>query len=309
MNTAKIIRIACWAIVAIFLVSVLIVEIVQRDKNNGGILSSIIEHGPNWGLKISNGGRGTGRNNEGTGYVVGENYYVPVDDIDSINVEWISGEVFVEPYDGNEITFSEKAYRELKSDEKLIYEVKNKTLYIKVHESRGVSFFSKDGISKNLTIRIPAGLAGKLDDLQVSSVSGNIILNELCSRNTFLESTSGKIKLDGFVSEEVGVTSTSGDVNLSGTFDEIRIAVVSGDIMVVGESCPQKVSMVTVAGNAELHIPENDGFKVRFDNVSGSFSCEFPIAIEKNGGTYKDSSASITMETVSGDLKIKKTAD
>ena len=41
----------------------------------------------------------------------GDKYHVPVDEIDSIEVEWISGRINIEPYDGEEIVFSEKAFR------------------------------------------------------------------------------------------------------------------------------------------------------------------------------------------------------
>jgi len=290
MLNEKVVRIICWSAAVVLLLSILVLVVFRKS----GIFAGIF--------------RGSLINDE-EGFVLGDSYYVPADIIESINVEWISGKVFIEPYDGRDIAFEEKASRKLESDEKLVYEVRNGTLYIKFFESRGVSFFSEDSISKFLTVRIPYGLAGDLKDLQISSVSGAIIANDLKSKNTFIESTSGDIRLAGFVSEEIGVNCTSGAVDLEGSFDEVRIAVVSGNITVTGTSCPRKVTMVSVSGNAELRIPENEGFDVEFDNVSGSFTCEFPIVIEKDGGTYKDGGASISMETVSGDLAIKRIAD
>jgi lia operon protein LiaG len=310
MKTAKIVRLVCWSIVAVFLISLLVVEIVKRDKFNEGIFPLFDGSGFTWGIRLFGGsGRGAGRDNDAEGYVEGDKYHVPVDEIDSIEVEWISGRINIEPYDGEEIVFSEKAFRELRSDERLVYEVRNDTLYIKTLEKKGVAFFSNDGISKDLTVNIPAELAEKLDDLQVSSVSGDIKINDLKSGRFFVETTSGKIEMCGFVSDEVGITSTSGLVNLDGKCDDIKIATVSGNINVLADSRPQKITMVTVSGDVELNIPENDGFDVSFDTVSGSFSCDFPIVMNRDGGTYKDGGASITLETVSGNLRIKNSTD
>jgi DUF4097 and DUF4098 domain-containing protein YvlB len=63
-------------------------------------------------------------------------------------------------------------------------------------------------------------------------------------------------------------------------------------------------SISTVSGDAELSIPENDGFTVKYEKVSGDFECEFPITTSKNTGTYKDGGASFSMSTVSGDLDL-----
>ncbi len=46
-------------------------------------------------------------------------YTVEADSVDSLNVDWVAGEISITPYDGSDIIITEYARRQLNEDEKL----------------------------------------------------------------------------------------------------------------------------------------------------------------------------------------------
>lgn len=64
----------------------------------------------------------------------------------------------------------------------------------------------------------------------------------------------------------------------------------------------KEVSISSVSGNISLEIPENNGFRVQYNTVSGDLTSEFNL----DNYTYKRDSAEVIVKTTSGDLNIEK---
>lgn len=323
VKTGTIVAIVCWSIVALLLITVLTASLTGGIGGFG-----------NWA-----GGFGIGVIDFGGGeYSVQGKYEVDAKGIDDINIQWTAGRVNVEPYDGDTIRFEEGARRELEDKFKLIYEVNGATLNIKYLGS----VFSWNVPSKQLEMKVPKELAGKLSKFTVDSTSADVtvtsinaktgrlhnVSGETLAQNSGfetlrLESTSGDINTSGVTAGTVNGSSVSGNMDLKGSLGSVDTSTtsgeifassdrltyfkgnsVSGDIRVESDTCPKNAEFNTTSGGARLIIPENSGFTATFSSVSGDLHCGFPVITNGNDSVYKDGSAKIRMSTVSGDGSI-----
>lgn len=218
---------------------------------------------------------------------------IPASDIDSISVEWLSGNIDVEYYDGETISFSEP--EQSNRDYKLRYLVADNELKIKYCKS-GINSDAK--INKNLTIKIPNGLS--LDGLDISAVSSNTVVN-------------------GLTVNSVDFETVSGDITANGSFSEIDCEGVSGNIIITDNISPVSVDSSTVSGDFKITVPADiSGFTIDYDTVSGTItggdfnvggSSGLLVTGDKDGSrVYGDGSAEFDFESVSGNFEISKAA-
>lgn len=321
MNTSKIIMIVCWALVAIVLIGFLfwvITGYLFGIKTNFKISDSI---SLNFGIIETL----TGPYNE-----VGT-YDVPVDDIDSISVDWVAGDVTMTSYDGDEIQIREYAQRDLNNNETLQYVIEDGILkiYYKHADVRSVNLRKKielllpENLAKNLNqlmiestsadvnlgnvnvnelfIDVSSGFVNLTDiealDFTGKSISGDIRLNNLICTEIDLTSISGSLELMNVNAKILHTESTSGEQNLIGVFREISSESISGDIVIKTTEIPEELYAKNTSGDIQLNIPTTDSLIVSYSSVSGNFSSTIPVLLQSN-------SAAFEFKTVSGDIAI-----
>ena len=87
-------------------------------------------------------------------------------------IDWVAGQVTVEPYDGDTISVSEPM--QAKEKNRLRWRQEGDTLTIRYCASTG----SGDAASKDLTVRVPADLAEALRYVQIDTVSADAYVHE-----------------------------------------------------------------------------------------------------------------------------------
>lgn len=120
------------------------------------------------------------------------------------------------------------------------------------------------GLNKSLTVLIPENFA--LQNVDVNNVSGNIALNLNACRN-------------------------------------LDIKNVSGDIMMSVRNF-SSLSVNNVSGNINLSLPENFGFVLSIDIVSGRLETAFAAKKDGNVYTYLNGGANIKIESVAGNITL-----
>lgn len=238
--------------------------------------------------------------------------------VTALDISWISGNVFIECYDGSDILVTEDSDDVLASEEMLHYCLDGTTLYIKFMKS---GIYKTSYSDKQLTIKIPytcdlSDIAietvsadvelndTKADDLDVETVSGNIIFSNIkTSDSTDIGSVSGKIK-GILTTKELSVENVSGNIEVE-VIDghEIFLKNVSGNALISGNCTPKELEIETISGEAEIRIPKNSEFSVKFNGVSGEFESDFPMTFK--GKTYICGNAEneYEVDTVSGDVR------
>ncbi len=315
MKISAIIRMITGSLIAIFLV--LLLAFGLRDGNIFGFM-----HNFSFSTNIGVSSRSY-QNSEA--YAIGGNS-IAAQDINDIEVNWLAGNVKILAYEGDEITFSETSTSALTEAEKLRYLVKDGKLTIQFSApSRGLRMFFNSTPEKTLELKVPQQLATSLNRLMLDSVSAQLDLQNISAKELALytvsgpiyltnsscntltaESVSGEIIFKAVSADTLTAENVSGAAELNGSFNDLDYESVSGSVSIDSEQALGNYQIETVSGSIKLAIPENPGFTVDYETVSGSFSCDFPTTSRKQQAIYKDGKALLDLETVSGSIKIIK---
>ena len=249
-------------------------------------------------------------------------------EVKALRIDWISGEVEVERYDGADVVVREKASVSLSEDECLRYKLSGGTLSI-LPCANSV----RDLPDKVLTVLIPQSL--KLKDFSADSASASVLLGGLDVKGKIsLDAASGSLSVEdcncaaldldsASGSQSVLRTSVSGDVDAdlaSGSFTAegldcakldvdgasgavraegllcriVDVDTASGEVSLAFDAPPEKVEIGTVSGAVTLAFPKGLGLDIDFDTASG-----------KLRGEVFYGSLPVDVDTVSGNLTIE----
>jgi len=152
-------------------------------------------------------------------------------------------------------------------------------------------------------------IAGKLD---VGSISGDVKLEDGKVDGATVNTTSGEVDLDG-VAGALKVTSVSGDIKVREGHDgRIELSTTSGEIEYDGSLARGSAnSLNSISGDVQLRLPEGSGFRLDASSVSGDVSSEFELGESEQArwnlsGVAGDGSATLTIETTSGDIAVER---
>ncbi len=127
-------------------------------------------------------------------------------------------------------------------------------------------------------------------ELEIDTVSADIDVHGMASREMSLESVSGDITANG-APGRAKVESVSGDITLTFNSGNVDVSTVSGDLVLRGR-LNGKVSVETVAGDVRVDSKGERLNSFRAGTVSGDIQADMALA---GDGIVK-------MESVSGDL-------
>ena len=146
--------------------------------------------------------------------------------VEDLIIDWTAGAVNIEYHEGDGITVSEKADKELSEDDQLRWWLDGKTLYIR-YAKAGIRL-SFD-LNKQLTVSLPDSLV--LNWADISSTSGQLNIPYLTADEVRLASTSGNIDAVT-VAKNLTASSTSGSMNICQDDDigTVKLDSTSGSI-------------------------------------------------------------------------------
>lgn len=194
--------------------------------------------------------------------------------VHSLELEWVGGQVTVEPWEGEEIQIIESAAGDIGERDRMVCRRDGDSLEIRYVRS-GIRFGTPfEG--KQLEIRIPRTLAENLPELEIENVSASVVLRDLNIRELDMNTVSGPLTAENLQADDLGFES------------------VSGSLIAAFSEAPREMDLETVSGNAELTLPKEASVRTEFETVSGKLSSQLPTG----NGTL------IEMESVSGDLTI-----
>lgn len=228
---------------------------------------------------------------------------------ESIDVDWISGEVNVVAYDGDKIIIDEKINAEVKSDFFVRWYLDGSELKIKYCKS-GLNFGSKNGssdkLNKTLTVSVPESLI--LKSVTVNSVSGDVTLGGAADEIK-VDTVSGNVTLGG-TADKAKVNTVSGNVFSGLSAKTLSVKTVSGDIDIKAFDTMSVFDADSVSGNVTVDVEGCSGAAVKYSNVSGKLSTAVDVKTDGDADgkplVYGDGRVKINVDTVSGDLMIVK---
>lgn len=314
MKTATVVTIICWTLIALVLIGVPIIGLT------GGIVIGGVRYLANdfFGLNLggSNAAFSSSVSETGT-------EQLSATGIEKVYIEWIDGQVELVYYDGSDIKLEQKCITSIPDNKKLRFSSNGNELHI--YEGAMSVQWGFNLPSTSLTMYIPktltsltkldiSSVSGEVivcaiyaDKLEVNTTSGGIYLNGTCGNEADLESTSGAVKATASTFVSVEVEEVSGAVYFEGTVNMFEAESVSGAVVLKDTVCPNKVKANTVSGAIQLMIPDDTGFTASLESVSGNASCSFPVTMSgKNHMVYLNGGAVFECSSVSGGLSISK---
>lgn len=132
------------------------------------------------------------------------------DDINSIDIEWVSGSVNVEYYDGETVYAEEKGGN---NSYPMYYKIENGTLKIDEFLEDNWTFFKNMPI-KDLTLKIPQTF--KANEIEISVVSANVYASGLNTGKLEFETVSGNGNFEfAAAPSKIDAESVSGDIKIT----------------------------------------------------------------------------------------------
>ena len=274
MKTMRTVTMVCWIITAILLVGLTAWFAFGVAIGNGTVAAHT-----GWSF-------GFGWETLSGPYEVAGVYDIPADNIDSLRINWVAGDIRVGIYEGGDIIVTERAQRPLEENENLRFSISGGILSIEFRQGSNAHRMPQ----KQLDVLIPGSLGARLDrfmvnttsgrveasgfyaaSIDINSVSGSINLSEISSQILDIDSTSGTIRLtsaaadeidagsisgaisiSGVSSDTMSISSTSGSMDISGVFGDVALRSVSGSISVDNTAENSSVSANSVSGRINL---------------------------------------------------------
>ncbi|MDR0978420.1 MAG: DUF4097 domain-containing protein [Lachnospiraceae bacterium] len=250
---------------------------------------------------------------------------ISAQDIENIDIESTRLEIFKSETD--EFRIIERASKEINEDKKIVIETNNNTLKIKNPMNRiGFNILNMGTVQTKIELYIPEKIYNKvslktlsggisLEELNCNNfdaklTSGDVEIKDLQAKDATFDLTSGSIKIDNIVANELMLLATSGQMKVKGKVENILdINITSGTVDVETSVLTKEIESTQTSGKIKISIPENDGFKLKYNLTSGDIDSDFELDndIGKKGtARYKDGEKNIVVNMTSGTFSLKK---
>lgn len=151
---------------------------------------------------------------------------------------------------------------------------------------------------------------GHAERMAFKMTSGDIHAEDV-SGDLFAETKSGDIEVCGELGR-LGLSSVSGDIRFEGTGTELRFSTISGDQQLRMTTLPEKLKIASKSGDSILYLPDDQGFTLTCQTVSGELRSQLPLTgttnnIKNGRSMYLDGGSSeIQISSVSGDTELQR---
>lgn len=228
----------------------------------------------------------------------------PTNEIDRLEINWVGGTIDIRPTDTEGIMVSEE-----NSDPKnpmVLKQIGSKLTIQDRKDNQGVSIL-KNAQRKDLYISVPKSWICK--ELSINSASAQIVITGMTILNTNFDVATGAMILSDCHIQKMDIDGASGNLDFSGTLEELDFdgASASADMTIYNK--PKSLKMDGMSGKMELTLPEDCGFTVKQDSLSGKADIDFETKSTNGNLVYGDGSCRITVDGLSSNIKIHKSSD
>ena len=254
-----VVTIVCWSISAVAILGLVFWILAGTTVISG--------NGWSWSRNI-----GIGWESLTGPYEVEGIHFVKTDGLDSMRIDWVAGEVTVNPYDGADIQITELAQRALLDDERLQFNISGSMLTV---EYQNQSINLRRMPQKKLEVLVPQALAESFDRLTVGSTSGRIHVSDINAATLGTSSVSGAAELSNITAQSLEVRTTSGTIMIDSVYaDGIKIGSVSGTIR-ASNSGANILDCSTTSGTHNL---SGSFYSANLSSVSGRIMLENSVS-------------------------------
>lgn len=222
-------------------------------------------------------------------------------DLREIEIDWVSGNIRLVPANVSSIEVSESG--EDTSKYPMICRQDGQTLKIEYCTNTIFGDLKNLKFSKDLTIFVPLNWSGRA--LKVDAASAKLSVQDVTIQEAEIDTASGSSRFDNCTVDSLDIDTASGDVYFEGSLNRLDFDSASAGVQAVLSNVPYEIDMDTASGGLELFLPEDAGFSVKMDTMSGKFDSTLTYT-EKSGRFVRGNGAcSIDMSSMSGGVTIR----
>ena len=222
-------------------------------------------------------------------------------DLQEIEIDWVSGNIRLAPANVSSIQVSESG-KDI-SKYPMICKQDGQTLKIEYCTSTTFGDLKNLKFSKDLTILVPMDWNGRA--VKVDAASAKLSVQDLTIQEVEIDTASGSSQFDNCTINSLDIDTASGDVYFEGSLNKLDCDSASAGVQAVLDNVPYEIDIDTASGGLELFLPEDAGFSVKMDTMSGKFDSTLTYTT-KNGRYVRGNGAcSIDMSSMSGSVTIR----
>lgn len=225
------------------------------------------------------------------------------DSIRNLEIDWISGNVEISYGKEDEIILEETSKDEITDELTMRWLVEDGTLHIKFCKAGKINVNNCD---KTLKVTLPKNL--KLEEAEIETVSADVKASELNVKDVNFESVSGSVEAGLYGVRSIDADSVSGDIEIIAPEgpENVDIETTSGSVRMNLKNSAGDCEISTVSGKVTFLLPEKGNFTISYDTTSGDFDSDIEMAQKGSKYVAGKGSDRFTVDTTSGDLRIKK---
>ena len=234
------------------------------------------------------------------GYTAGNGDVVQLNGFRSIDIEWVSGQVNVELYDGEGISLTETLADGSPVGQAMEWRVDEDDSTLDVRSQPKLVSLDEEKI---LTVQLPRSMV--LYELDIETVSAGVSV-DLTDEDTLslseldVTSVSGAISVYAANAGEIALSTTSGAIEGSVRTQKLEADSVSGGIDLTLDTLPTELDAETTDGNIVMQLRDlstlPSPLPVEFKTTSGTLSSDVTLT------TVQD--AAWEFQTVSGNVNL-----
>lgn len=222
-------------------------------------------------------------------------------DLQEIEIDWVSGNIRLAPANVSSIQVSESGKDTSKYP--MICQQDGRTLKIEYCKNTTFGDLKNLKFSKDLNILVPMDWSGRA--LKVDAASAKLSVQDLTIQEVDIDTASGACQFDSCTVDTLDIDTASGDIYFEGSLNRLDCDSASAGVQAVLDNVPYEIDIDTASGGLELFLPEDAGFSVKMDTMSGKFDSTLTYTT-KNGRYIRGNGAcSIDMSSMSGGVTIR----
>ena len=222
-------------------------------------------------------------------------------DLQEIEIDWVSGNIRLAPANVSHIEVSESGKDTSKYP--MICKQDGQTLKIEYCKNTTFGDLKNLKFSKDLNILVPMDWSGRA--LKVDAASAKLSVQDLTIQEVDIDTASGACQFDSCTVDTLDIDTASGDIYFEGSLNRLDCDSASAGVQAVLDNVPYEIDIDTASGGLELFLPEDAGFSVKMDTMSGKFDSTLTYT-EKSGRFVRGNGAcSIDMSSMSGSVTIR----
>lgn len=222
-------------------------------------------------------------------------------DVQEIEIDWVSGNIRLAPANVSSIEVRESSVEDAKYA--MVCKQEGQTLKIKYCKNTTFGDLKNLKFSKDLTILVPMDWSGRA--VKVDAASAKLVVQDLTIQEVEIDTASGESRFESCTVDTLDIDTASGDVYFEGSLNRLDCDSASAGVQAVLDNVPYEIDMDTASGSLELFLPEDAGFSVKMDTMSGKFDSARTYTTKNNRYVCGNGACSIDMSSMSGGVTIR----